>query len=233
MEKRDFMAIQYTKMVDLTLDIVNNMSVPPGNRKLPPVELKILKDADKDGIQVGFYQQGIHSGTHLDAPRHIIPGGKTIDQLPLETFVTRGYCIDCTSVKPNEPVTAAMLEYAASKVRKGMAVLLYTGWSNKMFGTDEYWDDSPYLGEDAAHWLAYHGASMAGYDFFQEIGAKQPVIDPSKFEVHRILLGQGCLNIEHLTNLDQVVDQEFDLIALPLKIIGAEGSPSRVVALLE
>ena len=228
------MAIQYKEMVDLTLDIVNNLSVPPGNRKtLPPVELKLYKEVDKDGIQVGFYQQGIHSGTHLDAPLHVIPGGKSMDQLPLEMFIGRAYCIDCSSVKPNEPVTAAMLEYAAPKIRKGMMALLYTGWSDKMFGTDEYWSESPYLGEDAAQWLVDHGVSIAGYDFFQEIGAKLPVLDPSKFVVHRILLGNGCLNIEHMTNLGKVLDKEFDVIALPLKIMGAEGSPSRVIALLD
>ena len=224
--------LSYEEVIDLTLPITTGMSVPPGNRKsLPPVEFRLYKDADKDGIQVGFYQQGIHAGTHLDAPRHIIPGGKTIDELDFHYFMGRGFCIDCSQVKPNEPVTAQMLDYAAEKIRPGMMIFLYTGWSDRMFGTDEYWSDSPYLGEDGARWLIQHKAKVAGFDFFQEIGAKASVIDPSRFAVHRIILGNGCLNIEHLTNLGSLVNTEFDVIALPLKIIGAEGSPARVIAL--
>ena len=222
----------YTQIIDLTLPITSGMSVPPGNRKtLPPVEFRLYKDAKRDGIQVGFYQSGIHAGTHLDAPRHIVPGGKTIDQLPLDQFLGKGWCIDCSMVQPNQPVTAEMLEPAKKYMRSGMMVFLYTGWSDKMFGTDQYWTDSPYLGEDAAQWLVDQGAKIAGFDFFQEIGAKSPVLNPETFQVHKILLENGCLNIEHLTNLSGLVGKEFDVIALPLKLVGAEGSPTRVLAL--
>ncbi|HIT33345.1 MAG TPA: cyclase family protein [Candidatus Faecousia intestinigallinarum] len=228
------MSITYHSLVDLTLPITSHMSIPPANvNMLPPVEFRLYKDAKVDGIQVGFFQEGIHSGTHLDAPRHLIPDGETIENLPLDYFMGKAICIDCSAVKPNEPVTAQMLEPYADKVEKGMIVLLYTGWSDRMFGTREYWFDSPYLGEDAAQWLVDHGAKMAGYDFFQEIAAKCDHVKPAEFMVHKILLGNGCLNIEHLTNLGAVLGKEFDIIALPLRLVGAEGSPTRVVALLK
>lgn len=223
---------KYKEIIDLTLPITTGMSVPPANQKtLPPVEFRLYRSQEENGIQVGFYQSGIHAGTHLDAPIHLMAGGKTIDQLDLGYFIGEGYCIDCSQVKPNEPVTAAMLEPAADKVRPGMMVFLYTGWSEKMFGNPDYWSESPYLGEDAAQWLVDHGAKVAGFDFFQEIAAKPEKNDPKDFHVHHIILGNGCLNIEHLTNLSAVVNTEFDVIALPLKLIGAEGSPTRVVAL--
>ena len=224
--------LSYNEIIDLTLPITTGMSVPPANQKtLPPVEFRLYKEAERDGIQVGFYQSGIHAGTHLDAPRHLLAGEKTIDELDLGYFLGRAYCIDCSAVKPNEPVTAKMLEPAADRVRPGMMVFLYTGWSETMFGKDGYWNDSPYLGEDAAQWLVDHGAKIAGFDFFQEIAAKPEKNNPEDFHVHKIILGNGCLNIEHLTNLSKVVNTEFDAIALPLKLIGAEGSPTRVVAL--
>lgn len=222
----------YQKIVDCTLPITTNMSVPPANRNLPPVEFELIKDPKKDNIQVGFFRSGIHAGTHLDAPRHVLAAGKTIDELDLSYFFGEAFCIDCSDVKPNEPVTAEMLEYASDKIRPGMIVFLYTGWSDKMFGGDEYWSESPYLGTDAAQWLVDHGVKIAGFDFFQEIAAKTTQIDPTKFEVHHIILENGCLNIEHLTNLKELVNQTFDVIAMPLKIVGAEGSPTRVVALL-
>lgn len=225
----------YAEIVDLTLPITSNMPVPPANREsLPPVEFRLYREARRDGIQVGFYQTGIHAGTHLDAPRHILADGETIDQLPLDLFLMRGTVIDCSAVKANEPVTAAMLERAVDQVVPGMAVLLYTGWSDRYFfdGTDAYWADSPYLGEDAARWLVSHGAKIAGFDFFQEIAAKRQDIDPAMFHVHQIILGGGCLNIEHLTGLGPLLGRKFDLVALPLKLTGAEGSPARVAALV-
>lgn len=222
----------FKEIIDLTIPITTGMEVPPGNKKtLPPVEYRTYRTHADSGIQVGFYQTGIHAGTHLDAPLHIIDGGQTIDQLDLNYFLGEAYCIDCSSVKPNEPVTAAMLEPAASHIKPGMIVFLYTGWSDKMFGTEGYWLDSPYLGEDAAEWLVEKKAKIAGYDFFQEIGAKAPVLNSKLFVVHRILLGNGILNIEHLTNLNKVVGTRFYCIAFPLKLVGAEGSPARVIAL--
>ena len=223
---------RYSEIIDLTLPITSNMDVPPGNRKtLPPVDIRTYRTHADSGIQVGFYQSGIHAGTHLDAPLHIVDGGKSIDQLELSYFLGDAYCIDCSEVGENEPVTAAMLEKSAEFIEPGMMVFLYTGWSDKLFGTDKYWTDCPYLGEDAAQWLVDKGAKIAGYDFFQEAGAKSPVLDASKFVVHKILLSNGVLNIEHMTNLGKIVGQKVFCIALPLKLIGAEGSPSRVIAL--
>lgn len=222
----------YKEIIDLTLPITTGMDVPPANKKtLPPVEILAYRTHGDNGIHVSFYQSGIHAGTHLDAPLHIIPNGKTIDQLDLNYFMGEAYCIDCTSVKPNEPVTAAMLDAAANRIKPGMIVFLYTGWSDKMFGKEEYWSDSPYLGEDAAKWLVEKKVKIAGYDFFQDIGAKSSVLNPDLFVVHKILLGNGVLNIEHLTNLGKVVGTEFGCIAFPLKLVGAEGSPTRVIAL--
>lgn len=222
----------YKEIIDLTLSVKTNMEVPPANKKtIPPVELRNYRIHEDNGIHIGFYQTGIHAGTHIDAPLHIIPGGKTIDQLDLSYFLGEAYCIDCSEVKPNEPVTAKMLNAAADSIKSGMIVFLYTGWSDKMFGNEKYWSDSPYLGEDAARWLVKMKVKIAGYDFFQEIGAKQVELNPELFVVHKILLGNGILNIEHLTNLGQVVGTNFFCVALPLKLVGAEGSPTRVVAL--
>ena len=226
------MGLQYKEIIDLTIPVVTGMSVPPANQKtLPPVEIKICRNHSEHGIQVGFFQSGIHAGTHLDSPLHIIKDGATIDQLPLDYFIGPAYCIDCSEVKPCQPVTREMLKKAEGKIQDGMSIFLYTGWSDRMFGTDQYWDDSPYLGEDAAQWLVDNKAKIAGFDFFQDIGAKSTTLDPSKFVVHKILLGNGVLNIEHLTNLGSLKNSEFIAITLPLKLIGSEGSPTRAIAL--
>lgn len=226
------MNIQYSEIIDLTLPIVSNMSVPPSNRKtVPPVELKTLRAHADSGIQVSFYQSPIHAGTHLDSPLHIVDGGETIDRLPLDWFISPAYCVDCSEVEPNRPVTRAMLEKADGKLRPGMMLLIHTGWSDKMFGGDEYWSESPFLGEDGAQWIVEQRVRIAGYDFFQDVGAKPDKLDASKFVVHKILLSKNVLNIEHMTNLGALAGTEFTCIALPLKLTGLEGSPTRAIAL--
>ncbi|MBQ5951924.1 MAG: cyclase family protein [Lachnospiraceae bacterium] len=228
------MDISFTQIIDLTLPITTGMSVPPGNRKnQPPVEYKKIRTHEDSGIQVGFFSTGIHAGTHLDAPLHTEAGKPCITELPLDYFIAPAYCIDCSEVKANEPVTAEMLEKAADEIRPGMHVYLYTGWTEKYFGkTDDYWSEAPYLGEDAAWWLVRHGAKIACYDFFQEIAAKNPHFDAADFHVHHILLGNGCLNMEHATNLSKVVGKHFTSVAFPIKIEGAEGAATRAIALL-
>lgn len=223
----------YRNFVDLTMPITSNMSVPPAVRKaLPSVTIKKLKDAKQDGYQVSFFETGIHAGTHLDAPIHMVPSGATIDKLPLNHFFGEGYCIDCTEVGPNGSVTAEVLSKADGKIKPGMIVFLCTGWSDKMFGTDEYWFDSPVLDPSGAQWLVNQKAKIAGFDFFQEAAAKANTINPEKYLVHKILLSNGCLNIEHLVNLQFVVNREFYAFALPLYLSDTEGSPTRVIAFL-
>ena len=227
------MKFEYGEVIDLTQPITTGMDIPMGLRSsLPPVAFELYKRADREGIQVGHLSTPIHAGTHLDTPRHIYAGGKTLDDLPLSAFVGQAVCVDVSQVRENEEVTPEMLAPYADQIRPGMMVFLYTGWSERMLGTPEYWTDSPVLGTAAADWLVVEkGAKMLGYDFFQDAGAKGYETNVKNFHAHEHVLGQGALHIEHLTNLSAVVGTEFFAVALPLKIIGAEGSPTRVIAL--
>lgn len=221
------------KIIDLTLPVVNNMSVPFTARKgRPPVSITRARCHENDGFQSSLFQSGIHVGTHLDAPLHMIAGGDTIDVIPLDHFFGQAYCVDCSEVEPNGHITAEVLSKAEGAVRPGMIVLLYTGWSDAKFGTDEYWSDSPVLGASGAQWLVDHGAKMAGYDFFQEEAAKADHAEPAKYVAHKILLSHNCLNIEHMTNMKELVGKEFFLCAFPLRLKDTEGSPTRAIAFL-
>lgn len=227
------MKFEYSEVIDLTLPITTGMDIPTGLRaSLPPVEFKLYSRAAEQGLQVGHLSTPIHAGTHLDTPQHIYPDGKTLDDLALDGFIGSGICLDVSQVRANEEVTPEMLEPYGDRLRPGMVVFLYTGWSERMFGTLEYWNDSPVLSTAAADWLVVEkGAKMLGYDFFQDAGAKGFQTYRKNFLAHEHVLGQGALQVEHLTNLSAVVGTEFFAIALPLKIAGGEGSPTRVIAL--
>ena len=227
------MQFSYSEVIDLTMPIVSGTDVvPPGIRNVvPPVSFTLYRRSETDGIQVGEYQTPIHAGTHLDAPKHVIGDGKTMDDLDMAQFVGMAYCADVSQVKPNEEITARMLEPYADKIKPGSILFLYTGWNEKMAGTLEYWMESPTLSPEASQWIVDKGVKFSGYDFFQDKGAKGFKTNPAEFLSHKIILGNGVVQVEHLTNLSKVVGTEFFAIGLPLKIKGAEGSPTRVIAL--
>ena len=228
------MKFEYCEVIDLTLPITSGMDIPTGLRAtLPPVEFKLYSRAEEQGLQVGHLSTPIHAGTHLDTPRHIYPDGKTLDEISMDAFIGKGICVDVSQAKENEEVTVEMLLPYEDRIQPGMVVFLYTGWSERMFGTLEYWNNSPVLSTSAADWLVKEkGAKMLGYDFFQDAGAKGFKTFLKNFLAHEHVLGQGALQVEHLTNLSRVVGKEFFAIALPLKIVGGEGSPTRVIALM-
>jgi len=225
--------ISFSEIIDLTIPIVPGIdSLPTALKKSGhQVEFSLFRTVEKDKVQVGIYKQPIHSGTHLDTPAHIIPGGKLLDDYTMDAFMGPGYCADLSGVGANEEITPEMLMPYADRINKNRVLLLYTGWNEKMYPSLEYWNESPALGPDTGKWIVDQGVKFIGYDFFQDAGAKGYTNNPENFHAHRAVLGHGALHCEHLTNLSKVVGTEFFYISLPLRIVGAEGSPTRAIAL--
>jgi kynurenine formamidase len=100
---------------------------------------------------------------------------------------------------------------------------LQTGWS-KHWDSPSYFTDHPTLAADAAQFLVECGVQLTAVDM--------PSVDRAPYPAHRILLGAGVLIVENLTNLDVIGASEFQLIVLPLKLVGRDGSPVRAVAVV-
>lgn len=171
-----------------------------------------------------------HTGTHVDAPRHFLADGKTIDQYPADVFTGPGVVLDVRRDGATA-TTAAELAAAPPGIRPGEIVLLWFGYASR-FGTKEYADAHPYLSEDAAEYLVGMRVPVVGFDL--------PTPDlPGAlrgasfgFPVHDILLSSDCLIIENLgPGLEEVAGQRIEVFAAPLLIEGADGAPARVVAL--
>lgn len=171
-----------------------------------------------------------HTGTHVDAPRHFLADGKTIDEYPAHVFTGPGVVLDVRR-DGLAALTAAELAAATPGIRPGEIVLLYFGYAGR-FGTAEYAEAHPYLSDDAAEYLVAQRVPLAGFDL--------PTPDLPRtlrgvsfgFPVHRILLSSDCLIIENLgRGLEALVGQRVDVFAAPLLVEGADGAPARVVAL--
>ena len=181
-----------------------------------------------------------HTGSHLDAPGHLIEGGLMIDQIPPDRWIRKGVTLDFRQTPEFGVITIDDLNRAEADIKgagiaieKGDIVLLCTGHHERTWGSFDYWDRTPRVDPAAAEWFIEREVSGAGYDFFQE-GADLPpkgipLGETARF--HMGLLSQGIFNIEYLQNLHMILGKKVLIIAAPLLIRGGEGAPARVVAI--
>ena len=200
---------------DVSVPIRTGMVHYPGN---PSVLLEFVERMEcGDPANVSKLSLGVHTGTHLDAPVHFIQNASGVDLLPLETLIGAARVID---VPNTEAVTAAHL--APHSIAAGERILLRTRNSQRCWNTDEFVTDYSYLSVDAAALLAQKRVRMIGIDYLS-IGRGD-----SGPEVHRILLGAGIVILEGL-DLSQISAGRYDLICLPLRLAGCDGSPARAL----
>lgn len=213
------------EMVDLSRIIYTGMPKIP---VLPDVHVEKVFSLEKGHpLNVTGLSIPCHAGTHVDAPIHIVPDGKSIEELPLEAFVGPGAVIG-VSKKGGEEVTAKDFESSGVQVNHGDILMLYTGWDTK-FDSPDY-NMHPYLSVDAAEWMVKKGIKMFGIDC---ITVDMPTPSRPKgfdFPVHKTLLGNGILIAENVTNLGSIVGKRTRIMALPLRIKGSDAGHARIVA---
>lgn len=198
---------------DLTHTFDNNMPVYPGDA---PPDLKQIAFIEKDGYNEYCFHGGMHVGTHIDAPLHMVAGGQRMSDIPVSRFFGRGKLVDARN---STSISAQLLDQI--KLEKGDIVVVLTGWSRK-FREGDYYTTFPHVDEDFAQLLIDHGVSILALD--------TPSPDAFPFPIHKLLLGNGVLIIENLADVGTLVGvSEFDIVALPAKFEW-EGAPVRVVA---
>lgn len=168
-----------------------------------------------------------HFGTHVDAPCHFIPDGPAFHEIPLERLYGPGV-VWRLDAAPYETIAADRLARQGPALRPGDILLLDTGWAAH-FGSERY-EQNPCLGVDAAEWLVERGVKLVAVDFATPdlaVNRRPPGFD---WPVHHVLLSQGVLIAEHLTNVRALAGRRVEAMFLALNIRGADGAPARVVA---
>lgn len=194
------------------------MPTYPGD---PIPELTPIARIASEGYNDHLLKTGLHVGTHVDAPFHMIENGMRMNEIPLEHFMGNGVLLDARGKKE---IGVELLEQA--KVRANDIVLVHTGWDKK-YSEEEYFDVEkfPKFTEELAHELVKRKVKMVGMD------TASP--DKAPFNVHKILLGNDILIMENLCNLQALLGvKKFKVMAFPVKM-HADGGPVRVVAKAE
>lgn len=210
------------QVVDLSHTITSGMPVYPGTEG-PQITVPCTIE------EHGFTEKKIclysHTGTHMDAPAHILKGAQTLDQLPAVQFFGPAVVIDIAQAGKTRLEIEDLQLYQA-QIKRADFILLYSGWS-KLWGQQAYFENYPVLSLEAARWLAQFPLKGIGLDMIS--------IDPTTshdLPVHRVILGKGMVIIENLTNLQTLAGQMILFGSMPLKIEEADGSPVRAFALL-
>lgn len=193
------------------------MPVYPEN---PPYACETLRDVPEASSAVSRVTFGTHTGTHVDAPRHVVPDGAGADRVPLDRLVGPAHVLDLSALDP--VITRADL--AARTVRHGHIVLLKTRNSGE--DPSVFHEDFVACDASAAAYLVERGAAAVGID--------GPSIKKFrvKDETHQLLLRAGIPIIEGL-DLSHVAAGDFFCVCLPLPLDGADGAPARAVLLSE
>jgi len=205
--------------IDITVTLKPDMNY----LKLDPVPPNIFRLSDVDrGDKVTMSKLEIisHTGTHVDAPLHFIPGGSTITDMPLDATVGPARVIE---IKDPQKIKIAELEQ--HNIREGERLLLKTRNSPKTYTSPRFVEDYVYLDSPAADYLVDKGIILFGLDNITIGHAKD---GDNVGHVHRTLLGAGVYILEGLA-LDKVPPGDYELLCLPLLMYNGDAGPSRAI----
>lgn len=213
------------RAIDLTHYLDRTTPVFPGD---PPIAIDVIestRDVRPDGqraLNSSRVTLGVHAGTHMDAPFHFFEDGRTIDQIALDQCVGPAVLVKLANGLRNGQIVPGHFAAYREQLQQLRKVIVHTGWSEK-WGKPEYFTDHPVFTCEAAEFLVRCGVQLVGVDF--------PSVDRPPFPAHLAFLGSGTLIVENLTNLAAIPGDVFQLVVLPLKITGRDGSPVRAIAL--
>lgn len=209
------------KIIDLSHIMHPAMPIYPGD-ELP--NFKKVATIDKNGYRETKITLHSHTGTHIDAPAHMLKHGNFLENIEINSFFGKAIILNFDNRK-NPLINLDALLLHQEKIKKVEFVIIKTGWS-KYWGENKYYENYPYLSKEAAEWLSEFNLKGIGIDAISIDRS-----DTNNFIVHKILLARNIFIIENLTNLDSVQNDYFMLSVLPLKYKGADGSPVRAIAI--
>jgi arylformamidase len=203
--------------IDVSVPISSGMVHWPDD---PPVEVsRISEIAAGDPANVTRLEMSAHTGTHMDAPVHYLEGGDGIDALPFDATIGATRVIEISDM-----VSVKAGELADHDPRQGERLLLKTVNSvNAWRLAPEFESNFVYIAADAAAYLAERGVRCVGIDYLSVGGLEDDTV-----ETHVALLRAGIWVIEGL-NLAEVEPGDYELLCLPLKIVGSDGAPARAL----
>ncbi len=208
------------KIVDLSWEFTADTPIYPGD---PEPSVTVATTLENEGYNLSTLVMGTQTGSHVDAPYHFSNEGATIDQMELDFFLGDAIVVRVTDKKAEEAITMEDIEPYKEQITPGKIVLFNTNWYKKR-GTEEFFHH-PYVNGEVAHYLVEQGVRFIGIDTInadQTGGTEFPGHD--LFSEKRLMIG------ENWAYFDRIDFENPYSIAIPMKVVGCDGSPVRAIA---
>lgn len=209
--------------------------------RLPRFHLETATTVEKDSFFSSLLSSTTVSGLYLESQAHIIQGGKTLDQYPVDRFIRPARIVRLPAQSPKALIDADLMARHAPPIRKGEALLVATGWG-AMWNKPGYVLQCPNMTRSALQWVLDHDISLFGVDI--------PCIEASwseddtnemrrvrrsaeKGSMLRTLFERDILLLAPLVKLEEIRSGSGTLICLPLNLRGTSGAPCRAVFMEE
>ena len=209
------------KIHDISLPVSESLIVWPGD---PAIHITQPSHLDRgDPYTVSRLDLGAHTGTHVDAPAHFVPGGAGVDRLDLDLLVGPALVVH---VPEATVLTPEVLE--GLSIPPGTGRLLFRTRNSDLWaaGEEGFREDYVAFNDAGARWLIARGVRLVGIDYLS-ISTYTDLIPP-----HQNLLGAGVIIVEGL-DLSGIEPGLYRLVCLPLKLVDGDGAPARAILLEE
>jgi kynurenine formamidase len=214
------------RVFDLAQPLHPKCPVYPGD---PQVRVRPLKSLASDGFALEHLALGTHSGTHVDAPGHMLAVARgSVADYRADHFVGPCVVADLRQKSDDDEILPEDLEPLKEKLDPGDILLLATGWSRfRGVDADRWLNHSPYLSAAAAEWICARGVKGVGIDHIS-IGT---TVEQFNRPPHKVLLRRRIWIAEDLVIPDEAADEprKWLYVGVPLNIPDATGAPVRPV----
>jgi len=217
-----------SEIIDLTYDLEDGMTTFSASWH-PQFSITQIGRHEFEGRETRKVTFGTHAGTHMDAPLHFVKCGKSIEKIPIDKLIGEVTIVDFSHLAENEAITKEML----SDINITKRMLFKFGWG-KYWGTEKFYNGYPFFSKEAAEYLLFENVELIAMDTPSPDDSrikleKNTLGSDNDSPIHKIFLNDGIALIEYIANLDKVKDYVgWSIIVMPLRIKGADGSPSRV-----
>ena len=203
------------KIYDVSMTIRNNMVSWPSDG---PVNVRLERSMrDGDRVHLTRLDMSAHTGTHVDAPVHFVEGTGGVDTIAPATLIGPALVVEVSGVRE---IDGKILEQA--RIPRGTARVLLKTDNTDLVGRDRFDENYCHLTESGARYLVDSEVRLVGIDYLSVAAYGKGEV------VHRLLLTERIVVVEGL-DLRGVPAGIYQMVALPLKIAGADGAPARVV----
>lgn len=214
------------RVIDLSVPVDAGTTVYPGD---PTPSFEVHSTIESDGFNLLDIHLGSQSGTHLDAPYHFEPDGLRIDEVPVDRFTGPGVLVDASGLGAREQITWEHVAPVADRLGPGVVVLLHTGWSRHY--SEPVYFDHPYLSGEACQEMLDLGVRTFCIDAINIDETPNDEHAGVGFPCHHLISRLDGVIGENFTGFERLLDREYLIVCTPVRLTGADGGPTRAVAI--